>query len=256
MNHTLKNILIGFGILVLLVLGYYLFFGRSSGAPAAPASQSGSLTTSTGVPVSGVINQNASISQVEATKIGQEFINQLLSLQAIKLNDEIFSSLAFQSLEDFTIVLIQSGNEGRPNPFAPFGADGETPNSSNVPVFTPDGTIDINAGEEGAVDPSAWLTMKIGNVNVLYPPTWMATPSFDPNSNKPDIAVAALFTLPGGSTIAWGGAQSACGSSTYPAFQYGVSTRVCIKNLTVQINGQDPSPEVKTAFGDFIVKNR
>ena len=108
---------------------YFMFFTTTE--PAQTQTNSG-LQTSTGAPVTGIINQQP-ISSVEANKIGQEFVNQLLNLQAIKLNDEIFSSLGFQSLEDFTIVLIQPGNEGRPNPFAPFGADDINPDQENLP---------------------------------------------------------------------------------------------------------------------------
>lgn len=251
MNPTLKNILIGIVILVLVIVGYYLFFGRTT-PPPAPTNNSG-LTTAEGAPVSGVINTEKTLSEVEATKIGQEFINQLLSLRAIKLDDEIFSSLSFQSLEDFTIVLIQSGNEGRPNPFAPFGSDGLAPNSSNIPEFVLDGS-----SASTPTDPNAWLTVKLGNLNIQYPPTWTVVTQYESitEEGKEPKALGHTFTLPNMSTISWGGNQPACSTATYPAFQYGASTVTCIKNSTVQINGQNPTAETKTAFGDLIVKNK
>lgn len=117
-------------ILIVIAILYLVFFGGKSSVSTGQTN-SGLQSTTTGTsPVTGIV-QNPSITSVEASKIGQEFVNQLLSLQAIKLNDEVFSSLAFQSLEDFTIVLVQPGNEGRPNPFAPFGADGVEPGTTS-----------------------------------------------------------------------------------------------------------------------------
>jgi hypothetical protein len=251
MNPTLKNILMGIVVLALIGAGYYLFFGRTK-PPAVPANNGG-LTTSEGAPVSSVINTDKPLGEIEATKIGQEFINQLLSLQAIKLNDEIFASLAFQSLEDFTIVLIQSGNEGRPNPFAPFGSDNTTPGSDSISEFVPTGSDGVTE-----IDPNAWLVVKLGNNDIEYPPTWTVSTQYEAvtQEGKEPKAIAHLFTLPNMATISWGGTQSACSTSTYPAFQYGASTMTCIKNSTVQINGQNPTTETKAAFGDLVVKNK
>lgn len=111
------------GALIVLTLLIVLFFGNKK-APTGAANSG--LSSSSGSPISGIVQTGPSVTSAEAAKINQEFINQLLNLQAIKLDDSIFSSLAFQSLEDFTIVLIQPGNEGRPNPFAPFGIDAAT----------------------------------------------------------------------------------------------------------------------------------
>ena len=253
MNHTLKNIIIGIVIIALLGLGYYLFFARSSDSPSPAPKNTGSLTTAEGAPVSSIINTEKPLGEVEATKIGQEFINQLLSLQAIKLDDEIFSSLSFQSLEDFTIVLIQPGNEGRPNPFAPFGSDGATSSSQGTPSFT------VGEGaESGVVDPNAWLRVSFNRKDIFYPPTWTVATEFKPLVEEDDDLEAQMhrFTLLSMATITWGGLSSACSTSTYPAFQYGASTKICIRNTTVQIDGVDPTPETKTAFGDFVTRNK
>lgn len=57
-------------------------------------------------------------------EVAQDFINLLLSVQTIQLNDAIFTDEAFQSLDGSnSITLVPDGNEGRPNPFAKFGAD-------------------------------------------------------------------------------------------------------------------------------------
>lgn len=139
MSKTFKKIIILLLILALAGVIYFFFF---AGKEKVNLNQTNSSlqSTNTGAPVSGII-QDRSISSIEADKIGQEFINQLLNLQAIKLNDEIFSSLSFQSLEDFTIVLVQPGNEGRNNPFAPFGADTPNIDPASLPGIT---ETDIN----------------------------------------------------------------------------------------------------------------
>ena len=133
MSKTIKNIIIFVVILIVVIIVYFVVFGKKDAAPAGQTNSG--LQSSSGAPVTG-ITQTSSPSSVEASKIGQEFINQLLNLQAIKLNDEVFSSLSFQSLEDFTIILVQPGNEGRPNPFAPFGADGASLDTANIPGIT------------------------------------------------------------------------------------------------------------------------
>lgn len=140
MSKTLKNILIVGVILIILVAGYFFFFSKS--APTPDETPESDLQSGRGAPITGIENPNVSTSTIEASKIGQEFVNQLLNLQAIKLDDAIFSSLAFQSLEDFTIILIQPGNEGRPNPFAPFGSD-ETAPDLPQDITPPAGNINV-----------------------------------------------------------------------------------------------------------------
>src|SRR5258708_1033251 len=54
---------------------------------------------------------------------GKDLLKVLLSLNGIKLDEEIFSSPLFTSLQDFTLTLPSSGGIGRSNPFAPIGTD-------------------------------------------------------------------------------------------------------------------------------------
>ena len=243
----------GVVVIGLIALGYYLFFGRTTPTPA-PSSDNGSLTTSAGAPVSGIINADKPMAEIEAAKIGQEFINQLLSLQAIKLDDEIFSSLSFQSLEDFTIVLIQSGNEGRPNPFAPFGADGVDPSSSMVPSVSEGGPNVTPVGGN-----TNWTIVTISGNNISYDPTWTAT-AIPANINQQGIATTLPgyeFTLQGGAKIVIGGAQSSCLPNDFGTFTYGVSTTKCVRNLRADLVGpaQAITQATKNAFGDFVIKN-
>ncbi len=55
--------------------------------------------------------------------IGDEFVDTLLNLQVLKLDGDIFNASTFTKLQDFSITLVQLGNQGRPNPFAPIGTD-------------------------------------------------------------------------------------------------------------------------------------
>lgn len=70
-----------------------------------------------------------------------EFLTKLLSIKNIELNGSIFEEPAFATLKDSSIILIQDGTEGRPNPFAPIGFDDLSAGAiqSNIPV-TPTGT--------------------------------------------------------------------------------------------------------------------
>lgn len=115
MSTGLKTFLILLTIVVFGAIAYLLVGGESSGPEA-----SSPLQTSTGAPVSGLADVSV---DVDAEQIGQEFLTQLLNIRSIKLRDDVFSRPAFVSLVDFTIELVQPGNEGRDNPFAPFGYD-------------------------------------------------------------------------------------------------------------------------------------
>lgn len=120
-----KGLKIFLMILILAVFGaiaYFLLGNEDLSLNVSPTASP--LATSTNEPVSGLAAQNTE--QIDADQIGQEFLTQLLNIRSIKLREDIFSRPAFISLTDFTIELIQLGNEGRVNPFAPFGIDGST----------------------------------------------------------------------------------------------------------------------------------
>ncbi len=242
MSKTIKYIIIVVLVLVIIAVAYFMFFGKTANVPAAAPNTA--LQTSAGTaPVNSVVSQTP-LSEAEATRISQEFVNQLLNLQAIKLKDDILSSLAFQSLQDFSITLVQPGNEGRPNPFAPFGADGTEPNASGT-----DSNIIFTPGQ-------AWNSVKLGNSDIFYASTWTyetinSTPQ---NGGQPSV-VGYTFNLPNGNHVSFGGLQSACTSSMFGSFQYGVSTKTCVRGATVELTGSTLTTEDKNAFGDFIQRN-
>ncbi len=120
-----KGLKIFLMIMILVVFGaiaYFLLGNEDFSLNVSPTASP--LSTGTNEPVSGLAAQNTA--EIDADQIGQEFLTQLLNIRSIKLREDIFSRPAFISLTDFTIELIQLGNEGRVNPFAPFGVDGST----------------------------------------------------------------------------------------------------------------------------------
>lgn len=95
MNFIFQNKILAAGVLVILLsLGYYLFFMQDSSAP---------LTT------------------VETTEspVTQELLATLANLRKIELNKSIFTDPVFVSLNDFGVV-IPKEPIGRRNPFLPF----------------------------------------------------------------------------------------------------------------------------------------
>ncbi len=107
----IKNILIFVGIGVALV-AIYVFLIK----PKPPVDSLVSSTPSTAV--------SNSVSTDDNSLITQDFLNLLLNVKNIKLNDAIFSDVAFTNLDgSHSITLTQDGTEGRPNPFAPLGSD-------------------------------------------------------------------------------------------------------------------------------------
>ena len=91
-----KKVILGGVVLLLLFLGYRMFFSGSS----APVSTSPLSVQSTGAAGS------------------QELLAILLRLQSLHLDTTVFTSPVFQSLKDFGRE-IPPEPVGRPNPFAP-----------------------------------------------------------------------------------------------------------------------------------------
>ncbi len=117
----IKNIIIFLVIAAIFVFIYFYFIKKSP-------NDSATLVSTSSAPVA----KSASSGDVKisATK---DFLTLLLSVKNIKLNDAIFSDVAFTSLDgSHSITLTPDGNEGRPNPFAPIGSDAALPLVSPV----------------------------------------------------------------------------------------------------------------------------
>src|SRR3990170_4555866 len=118
MKPKIKNIII-FAVIFILLVVVYVVFLRPKPAP--------SLVGTAGTPVTA--------SAPTSSQVGQEFLSLLLNIRSIKLDDAIFSNPAFGLLQDYTIILVPEGNEGRLNPFAPIGIE-----SFNIPTAIPEAT--------------------------------------------------------------------------------------------------------------------
>jgi len=168
-----KGLKIFLMIMILVVFGaiaYFLIGNEDFSLNVSPTAAP--LATSTNEPVSGLAAQNTA--DIDADQIGQEFLTQLLNIRSIKLREDIFSRPAFISLTDFTIELIQLGNEGRVNPFAPFGVDGSMEQmidpltglpidpmlmmEGTMPVSSDGNIIVIPPSEDGMTPSSSTLT--------------------------------------------------------------------------------------------------
>jgi len=113
MPPKIKNIIIFVTIGLIFVLIYIFFIKEPS------IDEDTTLVSSTEVNSPLVSTGTEGASPV----IAEDFLALLLNVTNIKLNDSIFSDMAFSSLHDSSIILTPDGNEGRPNPFAPIGSD-------------------------------------------------------------------------------------------------------------------------------------
>ena len=124
---TIKKIIIFTVIATILILIYIFFIKKEPDTTT--------LITSSPIPIS----QNTGLPDTNSA-IAKDFLTLLLSVKNIKLDDAIFSNNAFNSLRDSSITLTPDGNEGRMNPFAPFGTD-----SVALPAKTESSSINIGA---------------------------------------------------------------------------------------------------------------
>lgn len=123
MSSKIKNIIILVAIGLVLVLVYFFFIKKAPEEPALVSSNA-----------DGTIVDN-SVANSNSSALTKEFLTLLLNVKSININDQIFSDPAFSSLIDSSISILNDGNEGRPNPFAPIGSDLTiTPTVTNPPV--------------------------------------------------------------------------------------------------------------------------
>ena len=131
MTPKIRNIIIFTGIAAAFIL-IYIFFIRS-------APQQENLVSSAGNVLPKADDSVVNISTLNKNSLlAKDFLALLLSVKNIKLDDAIFSDLAFKSLSDSSITLTPDGNEGRSNPFAQFGNDSAptTPTTPTTPIQT------------------------------------------------------------------------------------------------------------------------
>ena len=112
----IKNIIIFVVIGAIFVLIYIFFIKPSTSDTASLVSTSTTPATST---------TDSTATSNPSPVVAQDFLDLLLNIQSIKLDSAIFSDSAFINISkhDTSIILTPDGTEGRPNPFAPLGAD-------------------------------------------------------------------------------------------------------------------------------------
>src|SRR3989338_5104033 len=121
MTSKIKNIIIFVVIAAVLALAYFLFIrGTSDEAPLVSSTPDSALP---GAPT-------ADNTTEENAGVAADFLALLLNVKNIKLDDTVLSDIVFAHLRDSTINLDRDTDEGRPNPFAPFGAEGISPSRS------------------------------------------------------------------------------------------------------------------------------
>jgi hypothetical protein len=112
----IKNILIFVAIVAVLAFIFFVFVQPSLSNQASLVSSEGN----TALPDTG----SGANPTPGATPVAQDFLNLLMSVKTITLNDSIFSTPAFISLHDSSITLTPNpADQGRLNPFAPLGTD-------------------------------------------------------------------------------------------------------------------------------------
>lgn len=113
----IKNIIIFTTITAVFILIYIFFIKPKPVTENLVSSPSDTVLPS-------MVDLGSNINEGNKTSfIAKDFLSLLLNVKNIKLDDTIFSEIAFDSLRDSSIVLIPDDNEGRPNPFAPLGSD-------------------------------------------------------------------------------------------------------------------------------------
>lgn len=140
-----KNIII-FIVAALILTLVYIFFLKPSPEPDGLVTVPANPATSS----SGVSSSPNALDT-------NDFLNVLLNVKNIKLDDTIFSSPAFNTLRDSSIVLTPDGTEGRADPFAPIGYDRVLPPTTTNTTTT--------------------NTTNTNNANTTSPPSTTTTPT-------------------------------------------------------------------------------
>lgn len=134
---NLKKISIIVVVIILAFIAYsYLISGNKQSSSGV--SKQAVTTTSTASPGSAALDGP-----------GKDFVTQLLAIQNIKFNLDLFNDPVFKGLQDYHRDLVPQ-DTGRPNPFAPL--DGDTSGASASGAFSGFGTntTDASASPDAA----------------------------------------------------------------------------------------------------------
>lgn len=148
MKSIIRNIIIIAVVLILGVIGYKMFFSSTTST-----STTGLQTTAgvgAGTSAAPQIAATTPTSTADAGTIGTDFLNTLLSIESISLDDSLFTSKQFTVLQDFNRPIPPDQNPGRLNPFAPIGSDGVT-TSVQVSTSSPSSVTGTSATLNGTL---------------------------------------------------------------------------------------------------------
>lgn len=175
MSPIIKKILIFVVILLLVLGGYYFFFLKNK----TPVPETSLVSTTANAPISTApTNTTPTASNTYMT---EDLLALLLNVRNIKIDDALFGTPAFTSLNDSTIELIQEGNEGRVNPFAPIGVDpvviSTSPVDTGIPSIPDQNTIQVSETPAQGISPAGPSALDVLNTTTTNTKTPSTTKS-------------------------------------------------------------------------------
>jgi hypothetical protein len=108
---NIKKIIIAVVVIVMAFAGYTYFISGNTGGSASGVTRQAVSTTSAGTASSAALDGP-----------GKEFVSQLLAIQNIRFNLDLFNDPVFKGLQDWSREILPQ-ESGRPNPFAPLEGD-------------------------------------------------------------------------------------------------------------------------------------
>lgn len=110
---NIKTILIVVIVVIIAFVGYgFLISGNKKESASGVTKQAVTTTSGSSAPTNAGALDGP----------GKEFVTQLLAIQNIKFNLQLFSDPVFQGLQDWSREILPQ-ETGRPNPFAPLESD-------------------------------------------------------------------------------------------------------------------------------------
>jgi uncharacterized protein (UPF0333 family) len=101
MASKIKNIII-FTVIAAILILVYIFFVKP-----APVQQNLVSSTNSPISVSNTVAENANILN-QNSLIAKDLLSVLLSVKNLRLDDSIFSNVAFINLHDYSIVILKT----------------------------------------------------------------------------------------------------------------------------------------------------
>jgi hypothetical protein len=134
---NIKKIIIVIIVVALAFVGYgFLISGNKQESASGVTKQAVTTTSGSGAPTNAGALDGP----------GKEFVTQLLAIQNIKFNLQLFEDPVFQGLQDWSREILPQ-ETGRPNPFAPLENDMSTQVSDESSFSGNIGSVTLNSTE-------------------------------------------------------------------------------------------------------------